>query len=161
MRYARLIQRLLSYAVAALLVFTAVKKIMDYDAHLAHIADVGFLPAALAKHAAYTVIIAELAIAGLLVVPIGRLQRWGWRLLIPLLVVYSYYVYHVLNIATFVPCSCKGVYETLTWSEHYWLNLGLIVLAIGVLLTDYRRFQIVKENIKNDPPVGGSRITNK
>lgn len=161
MRYAGYIKQVLSYAVAALLVFTAVKKIMDYDAHLAHIADVGFLPAALAKHAAYLVIIAELAIATLLVVPFRRLQRWGWSLLVPLLLVYSYYVYHVLNIAAFVPCSCKGVYETLTWSEHYWLNLGLIVLAIGVLLIDYRRFQIVKQNIQNDPPAGGSRIANK
>lgn len=121
------------YILAFLLFYTAAKKFVNYGAHLAHIRDIGFSPVGIADSAAIASIAIEAGVAALLLLNYASAQVWGWRILTVLMLVYSYYIYFVLNIAAFVPCSCEGVHGKLSWTDHYWLN-GLIgVIAIGML----------------------------
>ena len=33
-----------------------------------------------------------------------------------------------------VPCNCAGILESLGWAEHFWMNLGLIGVAVWGLV---------------------------
>ncbi|MBL1410377.1 MauE/DoxX family redox-associated membrane protein [Sphingobacterium faecale] len=146
MRIGIYIQYFFSYILGLLFIYTAVRKMIDYNAHVAHIADVKFLSASIAYHAAYLVILAEMAIALLLLVPITRVQVWGWKLILPLMLVYTFYVNHVLNLPLFIPCSCKGVHDRLAWTDHYILNAGLSILALSMITLHYRIRKLMKKN---------------
>lgn len=118
---------------AFLLIYTAAKKTKNYDAHMVHIRDIGIIPAAAADTAAIASIAIEAGVAALLLLNYASAQVWGWRILTVLMLVYSYYVFFVLNIAAFVPCSCEGVHGKLNWTNHYWLNGLIATIAIGML----------------------------
>lgn len=146
MRIGIYIQYFFSYILGLLFIYTAVRKMIDYNAHVAHIADVKFLSASIAYHAAYLVILAEMAIALLLLVPKTRVQVWGWKLILPLMLVYTFYVKHVLSLPLFIPCSCKGVHDRLAWTDHYILNTGLSILALSMIILHYRTRKLMKRN---------------
>lgn len=126
------------YSLAGLLFYTATKKFVNYDAHLAHIRDVGFVPSRMADATAMASILVEAGVATLLLLNYKRMQVWGWRTLTALMLVYSYYVYFILHIATFVPCSCQGISESLSWPDHYWVNGAIAGIALGMLYYHHR-----------------------
>ena len=54
-----------------------------------------------------------------------------------LMVMFTTYIIIILNFSDFIPCSCGGVLEDLSWSEHIVFNLFFIVLAIlGILILE-------------------------
>ncbi|MBL1411580.1 MauE/DoxX family redox-associated membrane protein [Sphingobacterium faecale] len=126
------------YILGFLLFYTAAKKLVNYGAHLAHIRDIGFVPAGIADSAAIASIAVEAGVALLLVLNYRKAQVWGWCILIPLMLAYSYYVFFVQNKALFVPCSCEGIHGKLSWTMHYWINASIAVLALGMLYQHYR-----------------------
>lgn len=61
-----------------------------------------------------------------------------------LMVMFTAYIFIILNYTSFVPCSCGGVLEKLDWKSHMIFNLFFVFLAmVGILL--YNR----KNNIKS------------
>jgi uncharacterized membrane protein YphA (DoxX/SURF4 family) len=52
-----------------------------------------------------------------------------------LMVLFTAYIYILLNYSAFVPCSCGGIIQKLSWSQHIIFNICFIVLAgIAVVL---------------------------
>ncbi|HMR19749.1 MAG TPA: hypothetical protein PKA53_10665, partial [Sphingobacterium sp.] len=103
-------------------------------------------PQSLAVGAAKAAIAVEYGLALVLLMPLSRVQIWGWRGILLLMAVYSYYIYHVQHHAPFTPCSCKGVSETLSWDQHQLLTLGLILLALVVMGIYHREWIRQKAN---------------
>lgn len=144
------------YMLALLFVYTAATKLINYAAHLAHIRDIGFVPTSIAENTAKGSIAIELAIAVMLFVNYKRAQVWGWRICIALMLLYSYYVFFVLNRALFIPCSCQGVSDRLTWTDHYWLNGLIAAIALGML---YYHYLTRKQNNTDEVQGNGSIST--
>ncbi|MDG3583367.1 DoxX family protein [Galbibacter sp. CAA-3] len=77
---------------------------------------------------AWLVPVLELLIVGLLVFPRTRLL--GLMGAFTLMVMFTVYIYIILNYASYVPCSCGGVLEKLGWGEHLVFNMAFIFLAL-------------------------------
>jgi hypothetical protein len=130
----------ISYLMAGLLVYTASKKLLDHESYIAHVRDVELLPPIAAVWAARAAIAVEYGLAMVLLVPLNRIQIWGWRGTLLLMVAYNYYIYHVQYHAPFTPCSCKGVSEALSWEQHQLLTSGLVLLALLVIGIYHRKW---------------------
>jgi|HubBroStandDraft_3_1064219.scaffolds.fasta_scaffold176416_1 putative oxidoreductase len=51
-----------------------------------------------------------------------------------LLTVFTLYIGAILvHLFTKVPCSCGGIFRRLSWGQHFWLNLALLILAAAAL----------------------------
>jgi hypothetical protein len=52
---------------------------------------------------------------------------------------FTTYIYIILNFSVFIPCSCGGVLEELSWTQHLIFNICFISIAIfGVLIFNNR-----------------------
>lgn len=136
-----------SYSLVALLVYAAAYKAIDYPTYVGHIGDVGLMPMWLAQIVAPSVILLELLVAMLLLNRGRQYKIWAWRLLLVMMGVYSYYVYYILNIFILPVCSCRGVSNKLSWTDHYWLNVVIALIAIGNLFYYYRKQHFTKLSV--------------
>ena len=56
-----------------------------------------------------------------------------------LMVMFSAYIYIILNYSDFVPCSCGGILESMDWTQHLIFNLVFVLLAgIALILPQHR-----------------------
>lgn len=51
-----------------------------------------------------------------------------------LMILFSFYIYIILNYSAFIPCSCGGILEKMSWSQHLVFNLIFAVLAAYAFL---------------------------
>ena len=86
-------------------------------------------PSELAEILSYAVPGVELLIALLLLFSVTR--WWGYLGSVLLLTVFITYV-GMIWVGAFprIPCNCAGILESLGWAEHFWMNLGLIGMAV-------------------------------
>lgn len=77
----------------------------------------------------------ELAIALLLITERFRLialYSSFW-----LMALFSAYLISILNFSDYVPCTCGGVLQSMTWNQHIVFNISFLLLAaIAVLIYD-------------------------
>jgi hypothetical protein len=115
-----------------LFVYAALSKISDFEKFRVQL---GKSPLILA-YAGWVVWIIptfELIIAGLLA--IKRFQLLGLYASFSLMVMFSAYIIAILKFSEYIPCSCGGILENMSWTEHLIFNSGFILLGIiGVLL---------------------------
>lgn len=75
----------------------------------------------------------EFIIVILLLLPKFRLI--GLFVAYTLMAMFTAYIYILLNFSAFVPCSCGGILENMTWNQHLIFNICFIILAgIAILL---------------------------
>lgn len=92
------------------------------------------MPNELEEILAYVIPGVELLLALLLLFSVTR--WWGYVGSALLLTVFITYV-GLIWVGAFprVPCNCAGIIESLGWAQHFWMNLGLIGVAVfGVWL---------------------------
>lgn len=51
-----------------------------------------------------------------------------------LMVAFTTYIIMILNFSAYVPCSCGGVLQNMTWSQHLVFNILFILLSIIAIL---------------------------
>ena len=125
------------YAIALLhiLVFTyaAFSKLADYESFTIQLGQSPLL-SAFAGWVAWFIPSLELLIVFLLILPSTRF--FALTASFALMVMFSAYIYIILHYSEFVPCSCGGILERMTWNEHLLFNLIFSLLAlIAVLLS--------------------------
>lgn len=78
---------------------------------------------------------AALLISALLLLT-ERTRKAGMYSALGLMILFTGYIALVLGFfPASLPCSCNGVLESMTWTQHLWFNIGFLVLAgIGVVL---------------------------
>ena len=108
--------------------YTGLDKLLRWEASRNALHNQTF-PAELAEVLAYAVPTTELLIALLLLFSVT--QWWGYLSSILLLTVFTTYV-GLIWVGAFprVPCNCAGILESLGWAEHFFLNLGFIVVGV-------------------------------
>lgn len=94
------------------------------------------MPNELEEVLAYAVPGVELLLALLLLFSVTR--WWGYLGSALLLTVFITYV-GLIWVGAFprVPCNCAGIIDSMGWAAHFWMNLGLIgVAVVGMRLED-------------------------
>ena len=122
-----IIIEVISIAYILLFVYAAVSKLMDFSNFQVQIAQSPLLTA-YAGFISITVILLELLIALLLAVVKTRII--GLYISFTLMLLFSIYIYLILNYSPFVPCSCGGILENMGWTEHLIFNLVFTLLAV-------------------------------
>ena len=64
-----------------------------------------------------------------------RTRMLGLFAAFTLMVLFTGYIYAILNYSDTIPCSCGGVLEKMSWSQHLIFNCVFVALAVvGILL---------------------------
>lgn len=76
----------------------------------------------------------ELIITGLLL--IKNCQLVALYFSFSLMTMFTTYIVGILSFSSYIPCSCGGILQSMTWSQHLVFNL-LIVLIAGAAILIY------------------------
>jgi uncharacterized membrane protein YphA (DoxX/SURF4 family) len=114
-------------AFVLLFIYAATSKLLDFETFTVQLAQSPLL-SAYAGIIAWLVPGLEIAIAILLMLP--RFRTIALYAAFTLMVMFTAYIYIILNFSDFIPCSCGGVLEKLSWTQHFIFNVVFIVLAV-------------------------------
>jgi uncharacterized membrane protein YphA (DoxX/SURF4 family) len=132
LRYKYIFIEVISFLYVVLFVYAAVSKLLDFENFRVQLGQSPLL-SAFAGVIAWIVPALELFIALLIVSK--RLRIIGLFGALGLMIMFTAYIFIILNYSSFVPCSCGGILEKLGWTEHLFFNLVFIMLAAaGILL---------------------------
>jgi putative oxidoreductase len=111
-----------------LFVYTATSKLTDFEKYSGQMYNQP-LPHALSQVLIWAVPLAELVAAALLLT--SRYRRVGLWFSFLLMMTFSIYVGLILaNTFRYVPCSCAGIFQRMSWKTHLIVNMALTVTAL-------------------------------
>lgn len=129
------VSKILSSLLILVWVYAAISKLMDFEKFKLVLTSSPLI-GSFAYEVAVGLPIMELFIAALLFVPKYRL--WGLSASLILMLVLTAYLGYMITFVPHLPCSCGGILERLSWTEHLVFNICLtIVASVGLLF--YRR----------------------
>jgi len=131
-----------------LFVYAAVSKLQDFEKFRSELGKSPIL-SALADYMVVLVPAVELLIPVLLV--IRRFQYLALYASFSLMVMFSTYIVMILKFSPYIPCSCGGILENMTWTQHLLFNVGFVVLGAMAIL-------IYPLNIKSLSAVRGKTL---
>ena len=130
-QYREQIVDMIVYLYIMLFVYAALTKILDFENFQNQLGQSPIL----SNFAALIAVIiptVELVIAFLLMIKKYRiLALFGAY---GLMLSFTCYIYIILNYSDFVPCSCGGVLEKMTWTQHLIFNIFFCALAIFAIV---------------------------
>lgn len=131
-----------------LLVYAAMNKGLDFENFKVQLGQSPLL-SAFADWVSWTVLIVEFLIALLLIFRRTRLMALyaGFTLM----TMFSVYIFVILNYGSFVPCSCGGVLEKMSWKQHLIFNIVFVLLAGAALWLNHPRDNSGRKKIISYP----------
>jgi len=115
-----------------LLLYTAASKLMDYDKFQLQMSK-SPITTDYAHILVWVVPSLEIIISILLL--ISRTVALGLYSALALMLLFTVYIYAILNFSDSIPCSCGGVIEKMSWKQHLIFNLVFIGLALLGIMT--------------------------
>ena len=113
-------------------VYAATSKLVDYEASRSQMLSQVF-PLRISKILVWAVPVAELVIAGLLL--FSKTLKTGIYASAFLLTFFTLYIALIMTgIFGRIPCSCGGVLEDLTWTQHLIFNLFFLALTLIAII---------------------------
>ncbi|SDQ99567.1 hypothetical protein SAMN05421664_3033 [Chryseobacterium soldanellicola] len=120
-----------SYFFILLFCYASISKIMDFENFQIQIAQSPLL-SAYAVFITYGILILELLVCFLLISERTRyIGLYGSYIL---MVLFSIYIYLILNYSEFIPCSCGGILENMDWNTHLIFNLVCILATVIAII---------------------------
>jgi len=120
-----------------LFVYAAFSKLLEFENFRVQLAQSPLL-SSFAGWLAWAVPLAELIIA--LSLLSSRFRLPGLFAGFSLMVMFTSYIFIMLNYSSFIPCSCGGILEKLGWTAHLWFNIAFVLLAIiGIVAMCYHK----------------------
>ena len=111
--------------------YAAISKLLDFQNFQVQLGQSPLL-SSYALYVSYGVIIGEIAISILLTIP--HIRQVALYLSFYLMVVFTAYIFIILNYSSFVPCSCGGILEKMGWTEHLIFNILFVVMSAAAIL---------------------------
>jgi hypothetical protein len=91
-------------------------------------------------------IVPSLEILIAILLSIDRLRIHGLYASFSIMVMFTTYIITILNFSEFIPCSCGGVLQHMSWKTHLVFNICLVTLAaIAILNSEQRLIRMPKE----------------
>jgi hypothetical protein len=109
-----------------LLVYAAMNKGLDFENFKVELGQSPLL-SAFADWISWAVLIVEFVIAILLLFPNTRIK--GLYAGFCLMSMFTAYIFIMLNYSSFLPCSCGGILEKMSWQEHLLFNIFFVLIA--------------------------------
>lgn len=128
--------KIISFLFVLLFIYAATSKLLDFENFTVQLAQSPLL-SAYAAIVAWSVPVLEISVAILLVLP--RFRKIGLYMSFFMMVLFTTYIYIILTYADFVPCSCGGVLEQMSWQQHLIFNVVFIFLAVGAILLRHKK----------------------
>lgn len=155
-----IISELCSTFLLLLFVYAAVSKLMDLQQFVVQLGKSPMLNS-FVNEASVGVPLVEIVIS--LMFFINKLRLAAFYAAYGLMVVFTVYIFFILNFSYYIPCSCGGVIQNLTWTQHLIVNIAFIVLSgIGVLLHPQKNLSADRRGIpKTLTRVGNQSETKK
>ena len=115
-----------------LFVYAALTKIEDFEKFRVQLGNSPII-APLANWMAWIIPILEISIT--LLFFFKRFQLIALYASFSLMVMFSTYIVAIIKFSEYIPCSCGGILQNMTWNEHLLFNIGFVFLGIvGILL---------------------------
>ncbi len=141
----QMVVEVISALLLLLFLYTALSKIMTYNAFVAALKDIPLIGIH-ASIIAWLIPAAELIIALLLFLPAARLS--GLFVSLFSLLLFTGYLLYMIVYAPTLPCNCGGVINSFTWKQHILFNLIFIAINIVALLSHTK----IRSAKKRTPP---------
>lgn len=117
-----------------LFIYSSLSKLSAYDRFAVQLSKSPFITS-FYQFVARSIPAAEIMIACMLAMK--RTRLWGLYGAFFLMSLFTAYLVIMLNFSYYIPCSCGGVLENLSWEQHIVFNTFFIVMAAaGVLLKE-------------------------
>jgi hypothetical protein len=130
-----------------LFVYASISKLLDFPEFRIQI---GKSPMLTAYAPVVAVVIPPVEIGIAVMLAIRRLRLFGLYAAFSLMTVFTTYIYIILHFSDYIPCSCGGVLQNMTWQQHLAVNLIFVVLAIVDIL-------IYPINVTTGRPAAGDK----
>jgi hypothetical protein len=131
LRYRQAVVPVISYLYILLFIYASVSKLLDFENFRIQLAQSPLL-SAWAGFIAPAVIATELLLSLLLCFKGTRL--YGLYGSFFLMIAFTVYIYIILNYSDFVPCSCGGIIENLSWTQHMIFNITFALMALAAIV---------------------------
>lgn len=122
-----IIIEIVSLLYVLLFVYAAVSKLLDFENFQVQLGQSPLL-SIYALWISWFVIGIELVIALLLMFPKSRII--GFYAALSLMTMFTIYIFLILHFSSFVPCSCGGILEKMSWNTHLIFNSIFVLLAV-------------------------------
>ena len=118
-----------------LLMYAAVSKLLDFENFRVQLGQSPLL-SAFAGLLSWLVPVIEIILALMLIYrPWSAVGMYG---ALTMMVMFTAYIYFILNYSSYVPCSCGGILEKMGWEQHLIFNATFVVLAtVAIIVTPY------------------------
>ncbi|MFZ5977600.1 MAG: MauE/DoxX family redox-associated membrane protein [Bacteroidota bacterium] len=117
--------------------YSSLQKIINFNNFIATLSKSLFLYNEFTKETGIFVILIEIAIVLLLIS--SRLKIWGFLFSFLILLLFNGYIILMIVYSPYLPCSCGGFIEELTWGQHIAFNFLLIAFSLyGYLITNVK-----------------------
>jgi len=115
-----------------LFVYASASKMIDFENFQIQLGQSPLI-SAFASWVAPAVLALEFLTALLLMIPKFRMA--ALFLALSLMSLFTVYIFIILNYSSFVPCSCGGILEKMSWTSHLIFNMIFVLLAgLGIVL---------------------------
>ena len=121
----------IAYFFILLFCYAAISKILDFENFQVQIAQSPLL-SAYAVVITYGILALELLVCFLLIFRKTRIAGLFGAYI--LMVLFTVYIYLILNFSEFIPCSCGGILEKMDWNTHLIFNIVCIAFAVSAIL---------------------------
>jgi len=114
------------YLIVLLFCYTAISKIMSFNDFVYQLEKSPLIPIDFGMIFGIIIILLELVSSYFLFYK----EHIGLYISLYLMVLFTTYLYTIINYSYYIPCSCGGVLEKLDWNTHIIFNLIFILLII-------------------------------
>ena len=129
----KILVEFISSLLLLLFVYAAVSKLITFHEFRVTMGQSPLLTS-YASWLAWVVPTVEIMISILLVT--SRFRLLGLYLSFSLMVLFTAYIAAILTLADYVPCSCGGVLQAMSWGQHLWFNGFFVLLSIAGIILD-------------------------
>ncbi len=138
--YTVIVVNVISYFFILLFFYAAINKILDFENFQIQIGQSPLLTS-FATFIAYSVISIEIAVCFFLAYP--KTKGIGLLASLALMSAFTVYIFIILNYSDYVPCSCGGVLEEMTWAQHLVFNIFCVLLSLTAILVMRKKRQAI------------------
>ena len=124
-----------------LFVYAAMSKLLDYQKFIVQLGKSPLL-APFSQLISWFIPVGEISIGVSLV--FRKFQLLALYASFSLMVIFSTYIVVILNFSEYIPCSCGGILENMSWKQHLLFNIVFVIFgAWAVLLYPYKNKVII------------------
>jgi len=130
-KYQTILTEIISIFFIILFAYAAINKMLEFEKFRLELAKSPILTT-FSTFTAFFIPIIEIVIALSLI--FRRFQHQALYASFSLMVVFSTYILIILKFSPYIPCSCGGVLEDMTWEQHLTFNFWFVLLGVIAIL---------------------------